>query len=47
MAHGEPYNRLYLERDFRVTSGMVIKAGKTVFRVRDTQASLVGEKKEE
>ena len=40
-------SRLYLERDFRVTNGMVIKAGKTVFRVRNKQATLVGAKKEE
>ena len=47
MELGEHYGRLYLERNLRVKNGMVIKAGKTVFRVSDKQATLVGEKREE
>ena len=36
---------LYLDRDFRVTNGMTIKAGKTLFKVKVTQASWVEERR--
>ena len=38
-------HRLYLERDFRISNNMIIRAGKTLFRVRPTQASLTGEER--